>query len=121
MQSKEPSNMSASMEQQSSRVDQGEPAVVAEPPERPSLAPNVQLVGQLQGSGFQDQQWLIQRDGQFIQVTELLYRVVEQANGERSLEEIATGVTDATDWMVTADNVRRLIQTKLMPMRLIAS
>ena len=58
-------------------------------PERPALAPNVELSGKMQGTGFQQQQWLIQRDQQFIQVTELLYRVAENANGERALEEIA--------------------------------
>ncbi len=89
-------------------------------PERPALAPNVELSGEMQGTGFQEQQWLIQRDGQFIQVTELLYRVLEQINGERTLEEIAAGVTESTDWMVSADNVRYLIQTKLIPMGLIA-
>jgi hypothetical protein len=29
----------------------------------------------LQGSGFQDRQWLVQRDGRFIQLTELLYHI----------------------------------------------
>ncbi len=88
--------------------------------ERPALAPDVQLVGELQGSGFKDRQWLIQRDGQFIQLTELLYRLAEQANGERTLEEIATAVTEATDWLVTADHVRQIVKTKLVPMGLLA-
>src|SRR5437762_1994050 len=62
-------------------------------PERPSLASNVQLVGAMKGTGFKDQQWLIEREGQFIQVTELLYRIAELASGERTLKEIAAGVT----------------------------
>lgn len=92
----------------------------AQVPERPALAPDVQLVGELQGSGFKDRQWLIQRDGQFIQLTELLYRVVQQINGERTLEEIAAAVTDATDWLVTADHIRQIVKTKLLPMELLA-
>jgi putative peptide zinc metalloprotease protein len=88
-------------------------------PERPQLAPNVELVGEMQHSGFEDRQWLVQRDGRFIQLTELLYRVAERANGEQTLEEIALGVTEATDWMVSAADVRQLIQTKLIPMGLI--
>lgn len=52
---------------------------------------------------------------------ELLYRVVEQASGEQTLEEIAAGVTESTDWLVSADNVRQLIQAKLLPMGLIAA
>jgi hypothetical protein len=67
-------------------------------PEQPALAPSVQLVGEMQGSGFKDRQWLIQRDGHYIQVTELLYRVAELANGERTLREIAAELTERTDW-----------------------
>src|SRR5688500_7847983 len=64
-------------------------------PERPALAPNVELSGEMQEGGFADQQWLVQRNGTFIQLTELLYRVAEQANGERTLEEMAAGVSEA--------------------------
>ncbi len=103
---------------------QGQPAVAADGlavPVRPALAPNVQLVGEMQDTGFKDRQWLIQRDGQFIQLTELLYRVAEQADGERTVEVMAAGVTTATDWVVSADNVRQILQTKLIPMGLIAT
>jgi len=89
-------------------------------PERPTLAANVELVGEMQGSGFQNQQWLIQRDGRFIQVTELLYRIAEQANGHHTLEEIAARVTENTEWSVGAEHVQHLIRTKLMPLGLIA-
>ena len=92
-----------------------------EVPDRPVLAPRVQLVGELKESGFKDRQWLIQRDGQFIQLAELLYRVAEQADGEHTLEEIAASVTEATEWLVSPDNVRQIVQTKLIPMRLIAT
>src|SRR5207248_7065568 len=90
-----------------------------EMPERPALAHKVELVGELQGTGFADRQWLLQRDGQFVQVTELLYRLAEQANGERTHEEIAEKVTQVTDWAVTADDVRQLVQTKLIQLGLI--
>lgn len=106
-------------EEATSRTQQGQ-STIAAVPERPVLTPNVQLVGEMQETGFKDRQWLIQRDGRFIQLTELLYRVMEQANGDRTLEEIAAGTTESTDWIVTADNVRQLIQTKLIPLGLIA-
>jgi outer membrane lipoprotein-sorting protein len=96
------------------------PAITSELPERPMLAPYVYLIGEMPGTGFTERQWLIQRDGRFIQVTKLLYRVAEQANGERTLEEMAKGVTESTDWIVDADDVRQLIQTKLIPLGLIA-
>src|SRR5436190_1588043 len=61
-------------------------AEVADPPER---APGVQLSEAMEESAFVEPQWLVQRDGTFIQLTELLYRVVENIDGQRSLEEIA--------------------------------
>ncbi|MBV8694694.1 MAG: hypothetical protein JO125_04675 [Chloroflexi bacterium] len=84
--------------------------------ERPVLAPNVQLMGELKESGFQQRQWLIQREGQFIQVSELLYRVAEQINGERTLREIAAKVTETTDWIVKSAHIRQIIHNKLIPM-----
>src|SRR5260370_42400239 len=92
-----------------------------EVPDRPILAPKVQLVGELKESGFKDRQWLIQRDGQFIQLAELLYRVAEQADGEHTLEEIAASVTESTEWLVSPDNVRQIGQTKIIPIPLGAS
>jgi hypothetical protein len=98
----------------------GQSTGAAEVPEYPALAPHVQLVGEMQGTGFKERQWLIRRHSQFIQLTELLYRVAEYANGVRTLEEIATEVTEATDWLVSADHIRQLLQTKLMPLGIIA-
>jgi len=95
--------------------------VAIDVPERPSLAPNVRLIGETQGSGFTDRQWLVQRDARFIQLSELLYRIAELANGDRTLEEIAGRVTESTDWLVGTDSVRQLIRTKLIPLGLIAS
>jgi putative peptide zinc metalloprotease protein len=89
-------------------------------PEYPVLAPNVELVGKMQDSGFSEQQWLIQRNGQFIQVSELLYKVTELCNGERNQEQIAAAMTESTQWTVTADHVRLLIK-KLIPLGLVVS
>jgi putative peptide zinc metalloprotease protein len=90
-------------------------------PERPARTPQVELVGEMRGVGFVEQQWLIQRDQRFIQVTELLYRIVEHANGQHTLAEIADKVTATTRWTVSSDNVEYLIRTKLMPLGIIAS
>lgn len=89
-------------------------------PEQPSLAPDVELVGEMRETGFVERQWLIQRDGRFIQVSELLYRVADRIDGERSLAEIAHAVTDSTEWLVTADNVRQLLAAKLIPLGVVA-
>ncbi|QIN77654.1 hypothetical protein GBA65_03060 [Rubrobacter marinus] len=89
-------------------------------PERPERAPDVEIVGEMKETGFEDRQWLVQRGDRFIQLTELLYRVVEQSDGERTLREVAAGVTASTDWAVEADDVRRMIGTKLIPLGLIS-
>jgi putative peptide zinc metalloprotease protein len=86
---------------------------------RPLLGTDVELVGEFDGSGFAERQWLIRRADRFIQLTELLYRIAEHADGQRTLEEIADGVTEATDWLVTPQNVRDLIDTRLIPLGVI--
>jgi putative peptide zinc metalloprotease protein len=89
--------------------------------ERPALMTGVELVGEAFGSGFRDRSWLVQRSGQYLQVSELLYRVLEQATGERTLAEIAEAVTDATEWLVGPEQVQWLLREKLLPLGLIAS
>jgi outer membrane lipoprotein-sorting protein len=88
--------------------------------ERPSLARNVRLIGELPGNGFTQRQWLIERDSQFIQVSELLYKLAEQLNGERTLPEVAAVLTESTEWAVEAEDVDQLIREKLAPLSLIA-
>jgi putative peptide zinc metalloprotease protein len=52
-------------------------------------------------------------------VTELLYRIAEQANGERTLDQIAAGVGESTEWSVSRDHVRHFLQTTLIPRGLV--
>jgi putative peptide zinc metalloprotease protein len=95
-------------------------ACTATVPERPALAPGVELAGKLHDSAFAASQWLVQRNGHFIQLTALLYQIATLANGERTLEEIATAVTDATSRHISANNVQYLIANRLIPTGLIA-
>ncbi len=88
-------------------------------PERPALAADVQLVGAMEGTGFQTRQWLVQRGDGYIQLSELLYRVVEQMNGERTIEEIAARVVETTGRPVSANNVRYLIEKRFVSLGLI--
>ncbi len=87
--------------------------------EKPALAPNVELSGEMQEGGFENAQWLVQRDGRFIQITELLYRLLEQIDGQRDLEAIAAGVSEATGKNVSANNVRTLLAKNLIPKGLV--
>src|ERR1700704_6210705 len=85
------------------------PSASFDVPERPTLSAHVQLVGELRGTGFRERQWLIQRNGRFLQVTELLYRVADHADGRRTVDEISAGVSESTDRLVSPDQVREML------------
>jgi len=89
-------------------------------PDRPKLAPGVCLRGEMRGTGFADRQWLLERDGGFIQLTELLYRICEHADGQRTLHELAADVGRVIERSVGPGDVRYLIATRLIPLGLIA-
>jgi putative peptide zinc metalloprotease protein len=88
-------------------------------PVRPLLAEDVQLIGEFDGPGLRDRQWLLMKDGRFVQLTELLYRVLEQADGVRDLDEMASNVGQAIERVVSRENVEHLVRTTLLPMGLI--
>lgn len=85
-----------------------------EVPERPALAPDVQLCGPME-SGFAERQWLVQRAGIFIQLPEVFYRVAEQANGTRTVEELAEAVSAVTGSRLRAEHIRLIVGAKLIP------
>jgi putative peptide zinc metalloprotease protein len=85
----------------------------------PRRASGVVPVGQLHDGGFVEQQWLLRRDERFVQVSELLYRVVELVDGLRSTDEIASDLTATTKWEVTGEDVARIIERKLAPLGLV--
>ena len=94
--------------------------VVVSIPDYPALAPDVELLGEMQGTGFKEPQCLVRRGERFVQLTELLYRVAEQADGKSTHEEMAEGVTRSTDWLVSSENVRQLLAGKLLPLGIVA-
>lgn len=100
------------------RQDSSSPG--AEVPEFPALAPDVELLGEMRETGFAQRQWLARRGDRYIQLTELLYRVAEEADGRSTHEEMAAGVTRSTDWLVEADDVRQLLRGRLIPAGLVA-
>src|SRR5687767_369195 len=87
----------------------------ADVPDVPKLADDVVVTGAMEESAFEEEQYLVQRSGRFIQLTELLYRIVEQVYGQRSIEDIAREVKAADGQEVSADDVRKLIAEKLIP------
>jgi putative peptide zinc metalloprotease protein len=64
--------------------------------EAPSLAADVELLGELRGSGFAEPQWLARRSGGYLQLSELLYRVASELDGERTHADVAARVTEST-------------------------
>jgi putative peptide zinc metalloprotease protein len=87
----------------------GDGAQQAPPPDVPVRASGLELIGEIPGSGYRQPPALVRRaDGQTIQLTRLLYLVLEAVDGERSFEEIAAGVGPALGRQVTGDNVRTL-------------
>ena len=87
----------------------------------PRIGHNVRLTGKMNGLGFKQEQWLIDCDGRLLQVSELLYRVAEQANGTRSLKQIADLLSSSTDWSLDAADVEHLIHAKLIPLGIIGT
>ena len=88
---------------------------------RPRLSENVRLVGRMSESAFAVEPWLVERDGKFIQVTELLYRLAELADGSRSIEQIADDASSATGSDISPELVAKLIESRLAPIGLIAA
>lgn len=77
----------------------------------------MELVGEFEGSGFKTTPYLVRRpDGQVLQLTQLLYLVAEQADGQKDDGEIAHAVTQELGKTVSADNVRFLLEEKLRPL-----
>ncbi|MGP4031806.1 hypothetical protein [Pseudarthrobacter sp. 1C304] len=86
----------------------------------PALADGVQLLGAAQGSGYREPPALVRRaDGQTLQLTPLLYQVLEAVDGTRGLEEIASHASAGSGRLVSAENVQTLIDTQLLPLGLL--
>jgi putative peptide zinc metalloprotease protein len=86
----------------------------------PTLLPGVELVGEYQGSGLAEATYLVQKPGgQAIQVSRLLYLVLEEINGIRTVSEVAAEVSAAFGRTVSADNVGYLLASKLAPLGLV--
>ena len=85
--------------------------------EVPVRADGVQLIGEMPGSGYRKPPALVRRaDGQTIQLTPLLYLVLEGVDGRRTNAEISERVSAAFGRPVSPDNVATLVDQKLRPL-----
>jgi outer membrane lipoprotein-sorting protein len=86
---------------------------------RPQRADGVQLLGEMPSTGYTDVQWLVQHGERFLQLSELPYRVLDLADGHRTLPEIANELTLMTEWRVEPGDVQFFID-KLRVLGLVA-
>src|SRR5690348_11356353 len=71
----------------------------------------------MKGSGYRHPPALVRRaDGQTLQLTPLLYLVLEQVDGTKDCAAIAAAVSAEYGRTVDATAVRELIDNKLMPL-----
>jgi len=88
----------------------------------PRLSAGVEVMGELQGSGFREPAFLLRRaDGQVIQLPHLLYLVATEMDGRRVPEEIAERVTRQSGRGVDANSVRFLVEERLRPLGIVQS
>ena len=88
----------------------------------PARAPGVELLGELTGSGYAATPGLVRRgDGQTVQLTPLLYQLLDTVDGRRDDGELARELSNRTGRDVCADDIRYLIAEKLAPLGLLSA
>lgn len=98
-------------------VGQGLPVTAA--PSTWERTGGLQLLGTVQDSGLRQTTCLVRRqDGQVVQLSELLYRVLDQLAPARSPAEVASAVSDALGRRLTVEGLEHLLQTRLVPLGL---
>lgn len=87
----------------------------------PALADGVRLLGRLERSGHRETPSLVRRaDGQVIQLTPLLYAVLESVDGNRRLDQIAALVGERSGRAMTPADAHVLVEKKLRPLGVLA-
>ncbi len=87
----------------------------------PRLAWGVELLGEFKDSGFSQPPFLVRRgDGQVIQMSRLLYLVASQVDGTRGPDAIAELASASLGRTLSADQVRFVITSKLLPLGVVA-
>ena len=88
-------------------------AIVADVPARPA---GLELIGEMVGSGYRTPPSLVRRqDGQTLQLTRLLYSILETVDGRRGYAEIAQLVSARTGRTITGSDVETLVERELRP------
>src|SRR3954454_2018204 len=86
----------------------------------PVLAPGTQLLGVQPGSGYVVPPALVRRgDGQVLQLTPLLYAVLDVVDGERDADAIAEAASESSGRGLAPSDIRQLIASQLLPLGLL--
>ncbi len=86
----------------------------------PARAGALALLGEVGGSGYRRAPSLVRRpDGQTVQLTPLLYHVLEAIDGVRDVDAIAADVGVRSGRFVTPDDIRFLLEKRLRPLGLL--
>ncbi|KQT94576.1 hypothetical protein ASG49_06905 [Marmoricola sp. Leaf446] len=86
----------------------------------PARADGLQLLGTMVGSGYRTPPALVRRgDGQTLQLTPLLYAVLDAIDGHSSPEEVAARVRERVRREVTPEVVATLVDQQLRPLGLL--
>jgi putative peptide zinc metalloprotease protein len=86
----------------------------------PARADGIELIGEMRGSGYREPPALVRRaDGQTLQLTPLLYAVLEAVDGRRDFAQVADHVAAATGRAVGEADVETLIASQLLPLGLL--
>ncbi|MGH3763918.1 MAG: hypothetical protein ACRDTX_01990 [Pseudonocardiaceae bacterium] len=81
-----------------------------------------ELIGQYQGSGFQEPKYLVRRvDGQVVQLPRLLYLLATILDGQRDLPQVTAALSEEFGRVVHAEQVAYLIDNKLKPAGIMAT
>jgi putative peptide zinc metalloprotease protein len=88
----------------------------------PRLAEGIELIGEYQGSGFQEPKYILRRpDGQIIQLPRLLYLLAATLDGQRDLHEVAAVLSAEFGRIVQAEQVAFLIDNRFQPAGIMAA
>ncbi|MFN2495801.1 MAG: hypothetical protein ABR608_07825 [Pseudonocardiaceae bacterium] len=97
---------------------------VANAPERrvPQLAEGTELIGEYQGSGFQEPKYILRRaDGQVIQVPHLLYLLASTMDGKRDVAQVAARLSGEFGRDLSVEQVSYLLDKRLRPAGILAA
>ena len=86
----------------------------------PARADGIELLGESKGSGYRTPQALVRRaDGQVLQLTPLLYLVLEALDGTRDEHAVAAEVSRRYGRTLDPDDALMLVRKKLQPLGLV--